>query len=372
MSSFFGVSPDRPARKKASPYRIIPPSMIELKDIEVRFGSKGHEVHAVRGVSLEIETGMSYGIVGTSGAGKSTLMRTINLLQRPSSGTVAVDGIELGSLPEAELRAARSRIGMIFQHFNLFMRKTVYENVAFPLRISGAAKGEIESRVPELLRLVALEDKAQAYPAKLSGGQKQRVGIARALANRPSVLLCDEPTSALDNETTAQILGLLNDINRQLGITIVLISHEMSVIKQACRRVAVMTEGRVVEEGGIYDVFASPKHEYTRQLVESSFDLELPPRVLSGARGPILKITYRGGDAERPVLSEATEELGASFNILVGKIEYIDDKPLGLLVVEASSTRGAAGALSAGKLDEVLDYLRRRGVAVEVLRHEAP
>jgi D-methionine transport system ATP-binding protein len=334
--------------------------MIELKDIEVCFESAGKELRAVRGVSLTIETGQSYGIVGTSGAGKSTLMRTINLLQRPDSGRVLLDGRDLTDLAEPELRAVRSKIGMIFQHFNLFMRKSVYENVAFPLRIAGASKEEIESRVPELLGLVSLEDKAQAYPAKLSGGQKQRVGIARALANRPSVLLCDEPTSALDLETTAQILELLKTINRELGITIVLISHEMAVIKQACRRVAVMTGGEIVEEGPVYNIFSSPQHAYTRQLVESTFDLELPARVLSDAKGPILEITYKGGDAEKPVLSEATKELGVSFNILLGKIEYIDDKPLGILIVEASCGRE--------ELDPVIEYLGHRGVAVELIR----
>jgi D-methionine transport system ATP-binding protein len=335
-------------------------AMIELKNIEVTFDSGGREVRAVRGVSLDIASGASFGIVGTSGAGKSTLMRTINLLQRPSSGKVVLDGRDLTTLGDSELRAARAKIGMIFQHFNLFMRKTVYENVAFPLRIAGAPSAEIEARVPELLGLVGLEDKAQAYPAKLSGGQKQRVGIARALANRPTVLLCDEPTSALDLETTAQILELLNDINRKLGITIVLISHEMSVIKQACRRVAVMTGGEIVEEGEVYEVFASPRHAYTKQLVEGTFDLELPPRVLAETAGPILRITYRGGEAEKPVLSEATRELGASFNILLGKIEYIDDKPLGILVVEASCAPDT--------LPAVVAYLERRGVAVETLR----
>jgi D-methionine transport system ATP-binding protein len=335
--------------------------MIELKDIEVVFESGECELRAVKGVSLSVPTGVSYGIVGTSGAGKSTLMRTINLLQRPSSGTVLLDGRDLTTLNDAELRAARSKIGMIFQHFNLFMRKTVYENVAFPLRIAGSREEEIAARVPELLGLVGLEDKASSYPAKLSGGQKQRVGIARALANRPTVLLCDEPTSALDLETTEQILELLNDINRKLGITIVLISHEMSVIKRACRRVAVMTGGEIVEEGAVYDIFASPEHPYTRQLVEGTFDLELPPRVLEDAAGPILKITYRGGDAEKPVLSEATKETGASFNILLGKIEYIDDRPLGILLVEASCPPA--------DLPAVVAYLEGRGAAVEAIRN---
>jgi len=334
--------------------------MIELKNIVVDFESGGKELRAVKGVSLTVPTGVSYGIVGTSGAGKSTLMRTINLLQRPSAGTVLLDGRDLTTLSDAELRSARAKIGMIFQHFNLFMRKTVYENVAFPMRIAGAGENEIASRVPELLGLVGLEDKALAYPARLSGGQKQRVGIARALANSPSVLLCDEPTSALDLETTEQILELLNDINRKLGITVVLISHEMSVIKRACRRVAVMTGGEIVEEGPVYDIFALPKHPYTKQLVESTFDLELPPRVLADARGPILKLVYRGGEAEKPVLSEATKELGASFNILLGKIEYIDEKPLGILLVEASCPSES--------LATVIDYLEARGTTVEKLR----
>ncbi len=333
--------------------------MIEFDKVSVIFHTGSRPLHAVRDVSLRIKEGESFGIVGESGAGKSTLLRTINLLQRPTSGTVLVNGKDLTGLSPAELRVQRAGIGMIFQHFNLFMRKNVYENVAFPLRIAGIPKQEMETRVPELLRIVGLEDKAGAYPARLSGGQKQRVGIARALANRPSILLCDEPTSALDQDTTNSILDLLNQINRRLGITIVLISHEMSVIKKACRGMAVMKDGAVVETGGVYDVFAAPRHPCTRQLVASTVDLELPERVLAGTKAPLFLLTYRGREAENPVLSEATRELGAELNILHGRIEYIDGRPLGRLVVSV----GPAG----GDLPALIRYLRDRGVDVEAL-----
>jgi D-methionine transport system ATP-binding protein len=336
--------------------------MIELRDLNVVFHTKSRSIHAVRNVSLGIGNGESFGIVGASGAGKSTLLRTINLLQRPSSGAVLLDGKDITGLGAEELRAQRSKIGMVFQHFNLFMRKTVFENVAFPLRIAGASRPAIEARVPELLKIVGLEERARAYPARLSGGQKQRVGIARALANQPSILLCDEPTSALDIDTTNAILELLGEINQRLGLTIVLISHEMSVIKQACRRVAVMKDGEVVEQGDVYDIFARPEHPYTQQLVTGTFDLGLPDRVLADIQDPILRLTYRGDGAESPVLSEATRELGVAFNILHGRIEYIGGRPLGMLVVGVRSP--------AGTFPAVMQHLKDKGVELRVVRDE--
>lgn len=219
--------------------------MIKFENVSITFNTKDAEVHAVRNVSFDVNKGEIFGIVGTSGAGKSTLLRTVNLLEKPGSGKVNVEGIDITSLDKKSLRGARQKIGMIFQHYNLVHTKTVYDNIAFPMKISGKSAKEISKKVPELLEIVALSDKAHAYPGQLSGGQKQRVGIARALANDPHLLLCDEPTSALDLETTRSILELLRDINRRYGITVLLISHEMDVIKSICSRVAVMRGGEV-------------------------------------------------------------------------------------------------------------------------------
>ncbi|NDL62872.1 methionine ABC transporter ATP-binding protein [Acerihabitans arboris] len=307
--------------------------MIQLDHISVDFPQgKQPGARAVDNVSLHIKRGEIYGIVGASGAGKSTLLRTINLLQRPSTGDVIVNGVRVSELSGSGLRRQRQKIGMIFQHFNLMFTRTVAANVAFSLRAAGKSSADIASRVPEILALVGLTDKATAFPAQLSGGQKQRVGIARAIANQPEVLLCDEPTSALDLETSASILTLLKEINLRLGITIVLISHEMTVIKTICDRVAVMTGGKVVEEGAVFDIFATPQHEFTRQLVSHTFNLELPPRLMQDLRGTLLKILFVGASAEQPVLSDVATRFGVSVNILHGKIEYIGHRALGLLV----------------------------------------
>ena len=335
--------------------------MLRMKDIQIRFAEKTSEVHAVRGVSLEIDDGEIYGIVGASGAGKSSLLRAVNLLQRPSSGEVWLDGDELSALSEKELRAKRRRIGMVFQHFNLAASRTVHDNIAFPLRAAGVSEGEIRRKVPELLALVDLSDKEFVKPGKLSGGQKQRVGIARALATDPSILLCDEPTSALDLETTESILELLREINRRLGVTILVISHELSVIKSLCHRVGVMKDGELVEEGDVFSVFASPRHAFTRELVARSLDLELPERVLDDAKGTILKLVYQGDAAETPVLSQAVRELGVHVNILHGRIEYIGDRPLGVLVVALEGT-------DAVKTRTVV-FLEGKVARLEVLRH---
>lgn len=253
--------------------------MIRLENVSVDFpAGKAAQSRAVNNVNLTIQQGEVFGIVGTSGAGKSTLLRTINLLQRPTEGRVFLGDTLISDASGRELRQHRQRIGMIFQHFNLMHTRNVYDNVAFSLRAAGKSKEEIASRVPEILALVGLQDKGTAYPAQLSGGQKQRVGIARAIANHPEVLLCDEPTSALDLETSASILALLKSINVRLGITIVLISHEMSVIKSICQRMAVMTGGNIVEEGDVFTIFSSPQHAYTKQLVSHTSPVELPER----------------------------------------------------------------------------------------------
>ncbi len=336
--------------------------MIELNAISVNFSQgKQGATSAVDNVSLHIRQGEIFGIVGTSGAGKSTLLRTINVLQRPSSGTVKVNGVTISDLSGSELRRARQSIGMIFQHFNLMQTRTVAENVAFSLKAAGKSPQEIAQRVPEMLSLVGLSDKADVYPSRLSGGQKQRVGIARAIANHPEVLLCDEPTSALDLETSAAILVLLKEINQRLGITIVLISHEMSVIKTVCDRMAVMTQGRVVEEGDVFDVFAAPQHPFTQQLVSHTLNLELPARLKEELQGTLLKILFVGDSAEQPVLSDVAVRYGVSVNILHGKIEYIGNRALGILVVLLTHPSDSE------QLAAAIDYVQTRTARVEVL-----
>lgn len=336
--------------------------MIRIDNVSVDFPHvKQRETKAVDDVSLHIRRGDVYGIVGASGAGKSTLLRTINLLQRPTSGHVSVNGVRISELRGAKLRHCRQKVGMIFQHFNLMQTRTVAQNVAFSLKSAGKSGQEIERRVPEILALVGLADKAQAYPAQLSGGQKQRVGIARAIANHPEVLLCDEPTSALDLETSAAILSLLKEINLKLGITIVLISHEMSVIKTICNRVAVMTGGRVVEEGDVFDIFATPQHDFTRQLVAHTLNLELPTRLKEDLQGTLLKILFVGDSAEQPVLSDVATRFGVSVNILHGKIEYIGNRALGILVALLTHPSDPSQVTAA------VDYIRHKTANVEVL-----
>lgn len=342
--------------------------MIELLNISVSYVSKNHRVDAVKNASLVVEQGEVFGIVGSSGAGKSSLLRTINLLERPTSGRVLLDGKDITNLSGAALRIERQKIGMIFQHFNLMHTRTVYDNAAFALRVAGKSDEEISQRVPEILNLVGLSDKAKAYPSQLSGGQKQRVGIARAIANHPEVLLCDEPTSALDLETAASILELLKEINQKLGITIVLISHEMSVIKSICQRVAVMDAGAIVELNSVYEVFARPKHEFTRQLVERTFNLDLPERLTNNLPGTLLKILFLGEKAEQAILAEAAFRYGVSVNILHGKIEYIDRQPVGLLVVLLSSMplQPASGD-GASRIEAVICFIRNNAAQVEVI-----
>jgi len=337
--------------------------MIQLKNIVVRYTSQTGVVHAVKDVSLQIGEGEIYGIVGTSGAGKSSLLRTINLLERPVSGRIVIKGQDITDLDGAALRRERQKIGMVFQHFNLLHTSTVYDNAAFALRAAGKSEAEVAQRVPEVLELVGLTDKARAYPSQLSGGQKQRVGIARAIANHPAVLLCDEPTSALDLETAASILDLLAEINQRLGITIVIISHEMAVIKKICSRVAVMDAGNLVEEGAVYDIFASPQHSFTRQLVEHTQKLDLPPRVTEDLKGTLVKITFLGERAENPVLSSVTQLFGISVNILHGKIEYINGRALGLLVALLEDKQTGSPA----RVAEAVAFITQNTARVEVL-----
>ncbi|HEX2950138.1 MAG TPA: ATP-binding cassette domain-containing protein [Armatimonadota bacterium] len=334
--------------------------MIRLTDIQVTFSSAHGRIEAVKNVSLNIGRGEVFGIVGTSGAGKSTLVRTINLWERPTGGSVVIDGTDVTGFRGSKLRELRLRTGMIFQQFNLINTRTVFDNVAFAMKVAGRSKKDITTRVPELLALVGLTEKATAYPAQLSGGQKQRVGIARALANSPRVLLCDEPTSALDLETTSSILELLREINRSFDITMVIITHEMAVVKAICDRVAVMDGGRIVEQGKVYDLFADPRHEFTRQLVALTHNLELPRRLKNRDEGVVLKLHYRGERAEEPVISEAVRRFGVQVNILHGQIDYIGGKPLGSLVVALDGDSEAVCLAAA--------YVKSQTAGVEVVQ----
>ncbi|MCU7783615.1 virulence-associated ABC transporter ATP-binding protein SfbB [Lelliottia amnigena] len=337
--------------------------MIKLDKVCVDFSTgRGPSTRAVSDVSLTIAAGEIFGIVGTSGAGKSTLLRTLNALQRPSAGSVNVNGVEISSLDGADLRKARQRIGMIFQHFNLMHTRTVAQNVAFSLKAAGWERSKIAPRVTEILALVGLTDKADRYPVQLSGGQKQRVGIARGIANHPDVLLCDEPTSALDLETSATILALLKKINAQMGITIVLITHEMNVIKSICDRVAVMSGGVAVEMGDVFDVFAHPQHAFTQQLVSHTLNLTLPERLRQHLPGQLLKILFIGDSAEQPVLSEVAVKFGVAVNILHGKIEYIGERALGILVVQLTAQDNPSAVALA------VEHIRQRTAQVEVIR----
>ncbi|WP_375088172.1 methionine ABC transporter ATP-binding protein [Peribacillus sp. RS7] len=335
--------------------------MIEICSVRKEYITKKNRVIGVDNVSLTIQKGEVYGIVGYSGAGKSSLLRCLNLLERPTAGNIIIDGIDLTSLSSKELRKQRQKIGMIFQHFSLVSSKTVYENVAFALKAAHQSKDAIRLRVLELLEIVGLSDKKDVYPAQLSGGQKQRVGIARALANDPTVLLCDEATSALDPTTTKAILQLLKKISRELGITIVLITHEMEVVKELCHRVAVMQDGRVIEEGSVYEIFSQPKQELTKQFISSVLDFELPSHLIEESKGTIIKIQFEGQTAGESILSDALQSHSVKGNILHGKIEYIQDVPLGILIIELIG--------EAAEIHSALEYIKNRSNSVEVLKH---
>lgn len=336
--------------------------MIDIRNLSKIYTTKNGTVKGVDNVSLTINKGDIYGIVGYSGAGKSSLLRCINLLERPTSGTIKVADTDLTSLKGEGLRKARLKIGMIFQHFYLISQKTVFENIAFSLKAAKVPKGKIKTRVEELLKMVGLSDKRDVYPSQLSGGQKQRVGIARALANDPSVLLCDEATSALDPTTTKSILNLLKKINRELNITIVLITHEMDVVKEICNRMAIMQDGRVIEEGPVYEIFANPQEELTNEFIESVVSFDIPEVILNDCKGKIVKVTFRGAVAGEGVVSDMLKQYGVQGNFLHGSIEYIQELPLGIFIMELTGNEGEIG--------EALKYIEDRAAQVEVLRNE--
>lgn len=332
--------------------------VIRFLDVHKSYRVDGRDVPALKPLSLDIMDGEVFGIIGHSGAGKSTLLRLINLLERPSGGRVLIDGTDMTALDDAALRSQRRRIGMIFQHFNLLASQTVAANVAFPLRLAGELDAaQIRARVDDLLKLVGLEEHASKYPAQLSGGQKQRVGIARALANRPRILLCDEATSALDPQTTAQVLDLLASINRELKLTIVLITHEMDVVRRLCDRVAVLDAGNIVETGSVADVFLHPQHATTRRFVSEALPEEAASAPATGIDGRVLRLTFRGATTLQPVLSRVMHESGVDFNLLAGRIDRIKDLPYGQLTL----------AMQGANIDTALTALRAAGIEIEEL-----
>ena len=344
--------------------------MIRLENVSKTFTDSNKEVHAVNNVSLTINDGDIFGIIGFSGAGKSTLVRCINLLEKPTEGKVFVDDAEITALSGKELRKARKKIGMIFQHFNLMPSRTIFGNVAYPLRGSGLSKEEIKEKVHHLLELVGISEKENAFPTQLSGGQKQRVAIARALANDPNILLCDEATSALDPQTTKSILKLLQQLNQTLGITVVVITHEMAVVKEICNRVAVMDHGDVVEEGEVFHVFASPKEPLTRSFIKTTSNLQKieeliaadSPVVATKKGELIVRLSYVEKNTSEPLISTVTRKFGIILNIVFADVEIVQNAPIGgtVAIVSGESSR----------IDEALQYLRDKNVGVEVIKDD--
>ena len=337
-------------------------AIIELKNIEKTFPSEkvGEGVHAVRDVSLTIEEGDIFGIIGYSGAGKSTLVRCINLLEKPTSGEVIVEGKNITGYSEVELRAVRRRMGMIFQHFNLLNSANVFENVAAPLKNQGKLSGkEIKERVEEMLRLTGLEDKERAYPSQLSGGQKQRVAIARALVGRPKILLCDEATSALDPNTTTQIIELLRSLQEKLKLTVVMITHQMEVVKSICNKVAVMEEGKIVEEGSLVEVFSEPKSSITKEFREKTLYRKEAIALAEKNKRNLYELTFIGEKANDPAIMDLVRNYPVEVSILFGNIEILSGVPFGTLTIDMK-----------GEGKEILDavaYLKSREIKVEEL-----
>lgn len=340
--------------------------MIKLSGIEKIYSTHKASVTALKNIHLEVKAGEIFGVIGKSGAGKSTLIRCVNLLERPDKGSVIVDGKKLTLLSENALRQARRNIGMIFQHFNLLSSKTVFENIALPMRLAGISEQEIKKRVLSLLDLTHIADKQHQYPKQLSGGQKQRVAIARALASEPKVLLCDEATSALDPQTTRTILSLLKEINQRLGLTILLITHEMEVVKQICNRVALLEQGQLVEEADILKFLTTPKTMQGKNFVNALMRQELSPviknRLISAPKPhalPIVKITFHGVAAAEPIIFHLIENIRLEINILQAQIELIKNETIGTMIIEINDKKNG--------LEEGLTYLKNKGLQVEVI-----
>ena len=349
--------------------------MIKLSHIEKTYESPSGPVPALKGIDLEIARGEIYGIIGLSGAGKSTLIRCINMLERPTAGSVIVDGQDLTAMNDHELRQARKSIGMIFQHFNLLSSATVYDNIAFPLRLTKTPEKIIRQKVEPLLELVGLADKAKQYPSQLSGGQKQRVGIARALASEPKVLLCDEATSALDPQTTKAILELIRDINQKLSLTVVVITHEMQVIKEICDKVAVIENGVIAEKGSVLEVFTNPQQAITKEFISVLLSNELPTAFrgneISDIQTPgsylLLRLTFIGESADDPVIAGMIRKHHIEVSMLFGNLDQIKHTPFGRMII------GVTGETT--EIERALAYLRSKDLKVEVIgyvkRHDS-
>ncbi|WP_288601747.1 ATP-binding cassette domain-containing protein [uncultured Treponema sp.] len=345
--------------------------MIELKDINKVFKDKNqNEFYAAKDVNLKINDGEIFGIIGFSGAGKSTVVRCINLLSRPTSGQVIVNEKNLLELSAKELREERKKIGMIFQHFNLMPSRTVFENIAFPLKHSGLSKKQVQEKVRELLTLVELTDKESQYPSQLSGGQKQRVAIARALANNPKILLCDEATSALDPTTTKQILGLLKKLRDKLNLTIVIITHQINVVKDICDKVAVMEHGKVVETGDVFDIFANPKDEVTKRFIHSTTNLQKIEELISENSNvvqlkkgeKIIRLSYLQKNVSEPLISTVSSKFGVVLNIIFADIEIVQGAPVGGTVAIFSGENQ--------NIQNALGWLKEKNVGIEILKQE--
>jgi D-methionine transport system ATP-binding protein len=340
--------------------------MIILKNITKIFEQKGKKHTALSDISLSVSKGKIVGVIGESGAGKSTLIRCVNLLERPTSGEVRVNEQDLMSLSPSQLVLARRNIGMIFQHFNLLSSRTVFENIAFPLELNNTSKTEITRRVSELVELVGLSDKVNSYPASLSGGQKQRVAIARTLANNPTVLLSDEATSALDPSTTHSILSLLKDINKKLGITILLITHEMDVVKEICDEIAVINNGQLIEQGSVAEIFSHPKTKLTQHFIASSLHIEIPvdyqERLVpfpETDKHPLLKLQITGNTVDEPVLSEVARQFSINNNIISAQMDYAGGVKFGVMLTEFIGA--PEKELSA------IEYLKSKNIKVTLL-----
>lgn len=336
-------------------------SMIEMKDVYKTYKRKNVTTDALRGIDLQIQEGDIFGVIGYSGAGKSTLVRLVNYLERPTKGDVIVDGQKLSTLSNEQLRAMKKQIGMIFQHFNLLESKTIFDNVAIPLVLSKRPKQEIKARVMELLEFVGLSDKAKSYPKELSGGQKQRVGIARALASNPKILLCDEATSALDPQTTQSILELLKKINTEYKITIMIITHEMSVIQEVCNRVAVMEDGKIIEQGSVLDVFGHPKHPTSKNFVKTVIHNSIPNSVkrnlIQSENARVFRLEVKGDSASEPIIYQLLKDFDVKVNILFANMTEIQDTTLVIMYMQFEGEKGS--------IDRALEFLRGKVDGIE-------
>lgn len=341
--------------------------MIKLEKVEKTYDTGEAKVYALKGIDLHIKKGEIFGIIGLSGAGKSTLIRCINMLDAPTAGKVYVDGEDMTAMNASELRAARKHIGMIFQHFNLLSSATVYDNIAFPLRLDNAKEDKIKEKVTSLLKLVGLEDKANHYPSELSGGQKQRVGIARALANDPKILLCDEATSALDPQTTKSILDLIYVINQKLSLTVVVITHEMQVIKEICDRVAVIENGVIAESGSVLQVFTNPQKNITKEFISALLSNELPVAFRGGeivkeyVKGSylLLRLTFIGENADDPVLAGMIRACPVECTMLFGNLDEIQKVPFGRMIVGITGDEDG--------IYKAISYLSEQDLKLEVI-----